>query len=596
MKKTFKYFVNKRDLLLMWIYPIVIFLLMQSFNFKPLTDMKAPTLLLNFLLFEILMLLLFSIFGRLNFALLFLAVLSCIWGIGDYYVIKFRSAPFMPWDIYSLKTAASVAESYDYSLSPKALITLVCFLLLMLLMFFSDMHIKKSIRIRLSAIFLCFFALFGMIKLIQAESSVKTFRFYDKLFTPTVMCKRNGIATSFLMQLKYIQVEKPEDYSSEQAEELLISYTGEEENISDYPNIIMIMDEAFSDPAVLGTFSTNKDYMPFLHSLMENEPNARTGTLDVSVLGGNTANTEFEVLTGNTMAFLPQGSIPYQQYINTQTPSLASYLKEFGYQTVAMHPYYATGWNRDQVYPRMGFDRTCFLDDFADSSRIRKYVDDQSAFDKIKSVYEEKEKGRPLFLFEVTMQNHSPYDDTENYNGFTPDIEVTNASGKSLNAYLSLMKESDAAFQNLVEYFKEQEEKTLIVFFGDHQPTDSVVSSIWKMNGKSGSSLSEEDRANRYQVPVVLWANFDLRKDSSNEESLQLSANYLGAETLKAAGIPLNGYFAYLNELKASYPVISAIRTEDAEGNSHPAGTLSEELHSYKMLQYYNMFDERSGK
>ena len=75
MKKTFKYFVNKRDLLLMWIYPIVIFLLMQSFNFKPLTDMKAPTLLLNFLLFEILMLLLFSIFGRLNFALRFLAVL-----------------------------------------------------------------------------------------------------------------------------------------------------------------------------------------------------------------------------------------------------------------------------------------------------------------------------------------------------------------------------------------------------------------------------------------------------------------------------------------------------------------------------------------
>lgn len=88
------------------------------------------------------------------------------------------------------------------------------------------------------------------------------------------------------------------------------------------------MDEAFSDLSVLGDFDTNTDYMPFVHSLEKGNENTITGYLNTSVCGGNTADTEFEFLTGNTMAFLPVGSIPYQQYIKSKTPSLASYLKK----------------------------------------------------------------------------------------------------------------------------------------------------------------------------------------------------------------------------------------------------------------------------
>lgn len=69
------------------------------------------------------------------------------------------------------------------------------------------------------------------------------------------------------------------------------------------PNIIVIMDEAFSDLAVRGEFTTNEDYMPFIHSLQQGAENTRTGYLNVSVLGGNTANTEFEFLTGSTIGF-----------------------------------------------------------------------------------------------------------------------------------------------------------------------------------------------------------------------------------------------------------------------------------------------------
>lgn len=104
--------------------------------------------------------------------------------------------------------------------------------------------------------------------------------------------------------------------------------------------------------------------MPFIHRLQQGAENTRTGYLNVSVLGGNTANTEFEFLTGNTIGFLPQGSVAYQQYVQKETPSLAYYLKELDYHTVAIHPYYASGWDRDRVYPLLGFDEFLSQDDF----------------------------------------------------------------------------------------------------------------------------------------------------------------------------------------------------------------------------------------
>ena len=113
------------------------------------------------------------------------------------------------------------------------------------------------------------------------------------------------------------------------------------------PNIIVIMNEAFSDLSVLGDFKTNIDYMPNMRQMMKEYGG---GNLMVSVKGGNTANTEYEFLAGDTMAFLPEGSVVYQQFIHDNVPALPSYLAGLGYDTIAIHPYNASGWERDKVY------------------------------------------------------------------------------------------------------------------------------------------------------------------------------------------------------------------------------------------------------
>lgn len=551
--------------------------------------MKIRIQLLNIVLFELIMALLLFLFGKLKTALRCQTILFMIIGLANYYVLEFRSAPIMPWDILSIGTAASVANNFKYTLSKETVFVLIGFVILILLESKATLELKKDWRIRTGGVLASFALLWGFTAMLHQDSTVARFKLYDKLFTPTVMSKRDGTAVAFLMELKYIVVEKPDGYNKEDAAALLASYdTNDTESATHTPNIIVIMNEAFSDLSVLGDFETNEDYMPFLHSLMqEGTPNTISGHLNVSVLGGNTANTEFEFLTGNTMAFLPQGSVAYQQYVKSNDYSIATYLKSKGYDTIAMHPYNASGWDRDKVYPLLGFDTFYSLKDWVNPVKIRKYVSDQSCYDKIIELYEQKDANTPFFLFNVTMQNHSSY--SEEYDNFHPDITVEGTSSKILPNYLSLIKLSDQALENLIEYFSQADEDTIIVFFGDHQPSNSVAAPVWKLNGRSGDSLTEEEEARRYKVPFIIWANYDIEAASN----VETSANYLGGHVLRAAGLPLYDYRNYLSQLEGQYPVLTAIRAENAQGISTPVKDVKSTLQGYMTLQYYNIFSQK---
>lgn len=551
--------------------------------------MKIRIQLLNIVLFELIMALLLFLFGKLKTALRCQTILFMIIGLANYYVLEFRSAPIMPWDILSIGTAASVANNFKYTLSKETVFVLIGFVILILLESKVTLELKKDWRIRVGGVLASFALLWGFTAMLHQDSTVARFKLYDKLFTPTVMSKRDGTAVAFLMELKYIVVEKPDGYNKEDAAALLASYdTNDTESATHTPNIIVIMNEAFSDLSVLGDFETNEDYMPFLHSLMqEGTPNTISGHLNVSVLGGNTANTEFEFLTGNTMAFLPQGSVAYQQYVKSNDYSIATYLKSKGYDTIAMHPYNASGWDRDKVYPLLGFDTFYSLKDWVNPVKIRKYVSDQSCYDKIIELYEQKDANTPFFLFNVTMQNHSSY--SEEYDNFHPDITVEGTSSKILPNYLSLIKLSDQALENLIEYFSQADEDTIIVFFGDHQPSNSVAAPVWKINGRSGDSLTEEEEALRYKVPFIIWANYDIEAASN----VETSANYLGSHVLRAAGLPLYDYRNYLSQLEGQYPVLTAIRAENAQGISTPVKDVKSTLQDYMALQYYNIFSQK---
>lgn len=582
------------------IVPIISFYLMEAFEHNALAEVRQEAQWFNILIFELIAWTLYLLIGRMTTALRIELAFALAFGLTNHYVMAFRSTPFVPWDLLSVRTAASVAQNYDFTPTPRMIVVTVLFVLLMVAVCVLRKVPRIKLPIRLGSAVLCGLALCLFVNTLQQETFQNKHYLYPFLFTPAYMTKVNGMAVTFAMDLAYVAVDKPEGYSAEEAQKTLEQYgntdnvfaddeentndsknRGEDANNKDLPNIIVIMDEAFSDLSVVGDLETNEDYMPFMHKMQQGADHTITGYAQVSVCGGNTANSEFEFLTGNTMSFLPSGSIPYQQYITKDTPSLASYLASLGYETYAQHPYYASGWNREKVYPLLGFEHLNFIDDYANKTYVRKYVSDDADMQHIIDTYENKEDGKPAFIFNVTMQNHGGY--TDAFSDLSEDVHATNYNSEVLDRYLSLIRLTDQSLEKLVDYFSNVDEKTVIVFFGDHQPSDTVAAQVQDSMLLPGESVPDEQLRKRYQVPYLVWANYDI--DGATQQNTSL--NYLSAEVLKAAGVPTDAYQNFLLDLQKSYPVMSAAgRTDASDADENMLST-------YKKLQYYNLFETK---
>jgi len=582
--------------------PIALFYLMEGFEHNAFVEVRPLAQFYNIFLLELIGVLLLFVTGSAKRALRIEILLVLVFGLVNHYVMEFRSTPFVPWDVFSIRTAASVAGNYDFTPEIEVIVVTVLLVALFIVVRYIDLQIPHKVLWRTIPVGCVVFLLISFVTLLQDRSFQNKSYLYPHLFTPAHMTKVNGMAVTFSMNLAYVYVEEPQGYSVEKAEEILAEYEAKAETLNciemgmlntaqpyktkDFPNIIVVMNEAFSDLSVLGDFTVNEDYMPFVHRLQQGAENTVTGNLEVSVCGGNTANSEFEFLTGHTMDYFPMGSVPFQQYITKAVPSLASQLKECGYETYGMHPYNSTGWKRNEVYPLLGLDTNYFVRDFENREYIRDYVSDASAYDKIIEVYENR-GANPVFVFEVTMQNHGGY--TETHENFTPDIEVEEFDNQALNQYLSLMKVSDAELENLIQYFSCEEEDTIILFFGDHQPNDSIANPILRWNGVNTKTMTEEQMSLRYQVPYVMWANFDIAEAAGKD----MDISFLGADLLKMIGIPLNAYQTFLSEYenveleyeKAFFELVEQSDVAELDAK------LDDYRSKHAILQYYFMFD-----
>ena len=591
-------------LIALLIIPVLAFLLMEWYGHNPFEEVRTKAMWFNIFLFELIAGILFFVTGRARLALRLELIAAMVFGLANTYVVKFRTNPIVPWDFMSIQTAASVASNYDLTPDKRMVLISSLFVVLIVALQFVKLRFPalvlkketfdwkengKRLAMRLIPAGLSVMILTSFVGKLQDEDFQTRNYLYPFLFTPVYMTDVNGIAVTFAMNLAYMSIDEPEGYDREEIKAILEEY----ESISDeengegvsLPNIIVVMNEAFSDMASVADFTASEDYMPFIHSLQQGAENTITGNLQVSVCGGNTANSEFEFLTGNSMAFLPQGSIPYQQYLIEEIPSIPLHLREMGYYTVAAHPYHASGWERNTIYPMLGFDRSIFMNEYDRQNKLRTYISDAACVDKMIQIYEEKVEGMPLFMFNVTMQNHGGY--TDEYANFTPDITVDGLNSLPVEQYLSLMKVSDAEFVRLVDYFSQVEEDTMIVFFGDHQPNDAVAGPLVKLNGGNVKNFTNEELLTRYEVPYVIWANFDIEEATGVDTSL----NYLGTKMFEAAGINTYAYQNFLQELEGTYPVISAMQVQLADGTVSNVAAEEDGLRLYQSIQYYYLFD-----
>lgn len=493
---------------------------------------------LNIAFYYWLFLFVFFIAGRTSISMAICVAAIAIIGVGNYFVVMFRSNPIVPWDIYSFETAMSVADNYVFSVDWALAEHIAMFILMLIVGVRTNIRLNKKILRPILTVAMCIPAYFYISYLWQDNLERNT-GLNDTLFNAKYMHSKDGFFVSFILDIHFLQIEEPKNYSDEYALSLLNEQEVEKvETPEELPDIIAIMDETFSDPAVLGEFETNKDYMPFVHSILRGEvANTISGYTDVSVLGGNTANSEFEFLTGNSMAFFPNGSVPYLQYIRDGISTIVPQLEEYGYTTYGTHPYRAKGWNREFIYDLMGFDYRYFQGSFPFEDKLRNYVSDEADF---KSILEWRNNTEgPFFMFNVTMQNHSNYGG--DFDNFDPQIVAkfkNTSSNKYLNKYLSLMYETDQDVASLLSELSQSDRKTIVVFWGDHQPNDYVVRPIYKEYGLDFDNQTYEQQQQRQKTPFFIWANYDIQEQTN----VEISLNYLNILLFETAGLQLDEY------------------------------------------------------
>ncbi|NLO62921.1 MAG: sulfatase-like hydrolase/transferase [Clostridiaceae bacterium] len=603
----------------MLIMPLVSFLIAEILNDSSLLGKTPQAYVVNYIFYLLIYMLMFTIINRLRISVIVSNLLIYTVAVINYYKILFRGEPVQLWDIVTVRTAINVSGQYPLLLSSTLVLTFLSLVLIGIMI--AKLKVRtESTRKRTVGGALSFILLVGLVLSLFATDRYQITRlsFMQKIgitnnvWNQPANYSANGLLLALTMNAQDLIVREPEGYSeniigemsadlkarviSERNRAMIEPYAN---NVAEAalgpvippkesrPNIIVIMDESYTDLTDVAPFEMNQSVNDYISSL---RTDTIRGSLYVSTFGGGTANSEFEFLTGNSMAYLPGGSVPYLQYVDEKTGSLPWILKQNGYSTIAVHPYLDSGWSRPIAYERLGFDRFVSIDDFRNPEYIREYVSDRSSFDKVIELYEQK-GDQPIFLFNVTMQNHGGYGKT--HGNFREDVRLSEYPDRfpETEQYLSLIRKTDEAVRELIEYFSRRDEPTIILFFGDHAP--SMKNGFYEtILNSSMSELPAEDMQKLYRTEYFIWANYDIVEASGRN----MSTNYLSTVLMDIAGIDMPGYNLYLKDLYRKYPVISTMGIIDSSGRRYDCvSAVPDEdgsLRDYSYFIYNNLFGD----
>ncbi len=548
--------------------------------------------ILSYILTASIFFLILSIFGRVGImgsaALLVLILTSLASSqkkllVGD---------PLLPWDIFLFR---QVSDLVSYILNGISIFNFLMVLLtitLFFMLFVVSKPLRYSVWLRL---------ILGTISLLIISSMC-----FDPRTVYTMLPKvgitnidwvqsqnydKNGFVSAFMMNVKNVMIQKPDIYNKEillsKIQDIQAPASQTDESFV-RPNVIMVMNEAFWDPTEMESVSFSRDPMPTVRSLMKSHS---SGRLISPSYGGGTANVEFEVLTGNSVSFLPEGSNPYQQYITKPIPSLAGIFSEYGYNSVAIHSYHRWFFNRERVYDLIGFEKFISAEDFKDPAYKGFYISDEEVSKMI--INEHKNSDRPLFIYAITMQNHGPYD-VKRYESIDIELEsdkLTDRGRNILEDYTHGVSDADSSLQTLIDYFEKVEQPTVIVFFGDHLPMLGKNYSVYYETGfvnSRNAGWSSEEYMRLHSTPLLFWTNYPHSKENLND----ISTCYLGSYLMDFIGMEKPLYFRFLDHARSSMPVNLRYLKMDSNKTlfSQTPAQLAELESTHWLFQYDIMF------
>lgn len=538
---------------------------------------------------------------------------GCIPATVTYFKLKLRGEPFFPWDLSQGAEAADVVGKAGLELQTSMWVSAL--IILALAVFACLVPRPRGGAVwqfilswaapgagGLALLFLVFLSPTGSRMVGIVPDMWMQNRYY----------RNYGVIAGFLTNIQNLEVDEPEDYSEETVKQLVEqaysqdlapefegSYAQAGDGQVTQPNIIFIMDESFWDVQELEDYGVvfDQPVTPNLHRLMET---SAYGKAYSPSFGGGTCDVEFEALTGFSVEFLPSGSKPFQQHVTRPMFSIASYLKDQGYATQAIHCYYAKFWSRNTAYPNLGIDEFISLEDFVDPERKRDtewsggLVTDAEMARRIIQEYEERDEDKPLFIHAVTMQNHTSY----NKNNYPEDelvgiLEAPEGISEStlgaLQDFATGVREADAMLGTLTDYFSQVDEPTILVFWGDHYNPIGSGYEVYTATGYASGADSESPEL--HQMPLLIWSNYwDGKVDLGTVAAYQISP-----VLMELYGLEEPPMFRYLANQLSAYRSRTLGVTILPDGTTTHADLTEEQeqwFQNHWLLQYDLMFGE----
>ncbi|WP_213523211.1 LTA synthase family protein [Paenibacillus sp. J31TS4] len=540
---------------------------------------------LNYIFYFALFFLFISLIGRTRWSYWILSVFFLIVSLISGIKFKLLGLPLLPWDIVLSSEGTDVAQYLGDIVQFEMIAGLLLFLLCSYVVVHRLPFLQSKFRWP-ERIFL--FVLSGV--LLASLYSNKPLNLKNAMNISTIPWDQaanytqNGFLLSSLYNMDLIFIKEPEGYSKETIQQLIDGI--QRKNVADNgvkPNVIVMLSEAFWDPTQIKSIKFDKDPLEYLHSLQKDFTH---GTLLSPQFGGGTANVEYEVLSGHSNRFLPQGSLAYIQYVNHRVDSLAGILGRQNYHTAAVNPLDNWFFDSNKVYRNFGFSKF-ISSEFFPSTPDSMFIPDTEVS---KIIISEAEKSQgPDFIFANTMENHWPY-----YAGKFPENEfkVESLDG-SLSTDTKAMLETlaqgvhnaEKSLKLMIDHFSTTKEPTIIVFFGDHLPL--LGNDYQAYRETKFLQDNDPDVLNKlYSTPFLIWNNY-LPKEQ--KEELHMSPSFLSPYVLNMANLKGTYYTDYLFDLYKKIPVIPP------ENYLAGMNIADSDLRTYKLLQHDSMFGEQYG-
>lgn len=551
--------------------------------------------------------------GQRGGALMVLVPLCAVgFGMAQYFVVMFKGTPIMPADLLSLRTAGAIAAGYEYVLTPNMVIALcACGVCACVHSFVGSNKGELARKVRIAASVasaVVGIALFGvmaaMFDKVKLEDRLEVA--YDR-WMPITTYQTLGFVPAFIEVAQDLPIPVPEGYDrgaalsqmkdlAAQFDETLGVAPGRQAAVDQFeeikPTVIAVMNETFTDLSIYDAIREAGYEGPQFYNTLEGT--LQRGPLMVSVVGGGTANTEFEFLTGNSSAFIGTGKYPYQLYDLSGVDSLVKQVESMGYRTTAMHPQNPVNWKRSTVYEQLGFNEFLSMEDFADAPVYHSGATDASTYDKVIELLEQD--ASPQFIFDVTMQNHSGYGE-----GTVPSEDVVRldvagiddpAILSELGVYLACINKSDEDLAYFIDRLKGMDRPVALVFFGDHQPgfSGTLADALY------GDAPMLDREFKKHESTYAVWTNYDVAGAEVGAPRTTDSSQ-LAAQVLYTLGAPLTDRQKAVLVLGQEVAAVSLAGYTGADGLRYALGVESpfgDSVNAMQAIQYLE-FGETIG-